>query len=291
MIQRTGKPDMPSPNIVAIIQARMGSSRLPGKVLLDIAGEPMLAWVVNRTRQATLVNSVVVATTTEPDDDPVAEFCQARGFAVHRGSLHDVLDRYYQAARTHNADIIVRITADCPLIDPALIDKTVRAFLGHTTPADQHLGKTVQNDGAPFPFDFAANRLPPPWGRTYPIGLDTEVCSMQALQIAWQHAAQPYQREHVMPYLYEERARFRCLLVNHSENYGALRWTVDTPEDLELVRQIFARFPGRDDFSWLDILDLFQREPDLARINAQVRHKVYNEFDARRQSNEKPQIG
>jgi spore coat polysaccharide biosynthesis protein SpsF len=130
-------------------------------------------------------------------------------------------------------------------------------------------------------FDFVANRLPPPWGRTYPIGLDTEVCTFEALETAWNEAEAKHQREHVMPFFYENLERFRLLLVNHSENYGTLRWTVDTGEDLEALRQIYARFPGKDDFSWLEVLELYQREPQLAQINAQVQHKHYQQVDER----------
>jgi spore coat polysaccharide biosynthesis protein SpsF len=247
---------------VAIVQARMGSSRLPGKVLLDIAGQPMLSRVVERARLAKTLDSVVVATTCEPADDPVQALCAQQGYPCYRGSLHDVLERYYQAARRFQAEVIVRITADCPLIDPGLIDEAVNAFLGD------------------FPhYDFAANRLPPPWGRTYPIGLDVEVCAFTGLELAWKEADQPHQREHVMPFFYEQPQRFRILHLNHERDYGTLRWTVDTPEDLELVRQVYARFPGRDDFSWLEVLALFEREPDLAQINAGVRHKNYREVD------------
>jgi len=278
------------PHTIAIIQARMGSSRLPGKVLRDIAGEPMLARVVERTRRARTVQKIVVATTTEADDDAVAGFCQGRGYLCSRGSLHDVLDRYYQAARAYAAGIVVRITADCPLIDPGEIDHTVRAFLGEVSESDQVLAASGQqptissqrsaaND---LPFDFAANRLPPPWGRTYPIGLDTEVCSFQALEMAWKEAQEPHQREHVMPFFYDHQERFRVLLVNHPVDYGTLRWTVDTADDLELVRQVYARFPGRDDFSWLEVLELFERHPELAQINAGVQHKDYRQVDNRR---------
>ncbi|HEX7974251.1 MAG TPA: glycosyltransferase family protein [Anaerolineales bacterium] len=285
---------MRDPRTVAIIQARMSSSRLPGKVLLDIAGQPMLARVAERARGAASLDDVAVATTTDPSDDPIAALCAERGYPCFRGSLHDVLDRYYQAARLFQAEVIVRLTADCPLIDPGVIDETVYAFFEQSETHGS--GPT-----APPPFDFAANRLPPPWKRTYPIGLDVEVCTLQALERAWKEAGQPYHREHVMPYLYEEprskhyaslaemrldRAlspgQFRVLVVNHDPDYGALRWTVDTPEDLELVRQIYARFPGRADFSWLDILALFDREPELARINAEVRHKPYQDVDERR---------
>jgi len=277
---------MNSPRTVAIIQARMGSTRLPGKVLLDIAGRPMLSYVVERTRRAHTIHDVVVATTIETEDDPVAEFCAAQGYACTRGSLHDVLDRYYQAARQNCADLVVRITADCPLIDPSLIDLTVNAFLGQApmqphwkTNSDQ-IAATAQQHATNY-YAFAANRLPPPWGRTYPIGLDVEVCTLEALELAWQEASQPHQREHVMPFFYDHLERFRILLVNHPVDHGSLRWTVDTPADLELVRRIFAHFPDRDSFSWLEVLDLFQRQPELTEINAAVPAKDYRQVDSR----------
>jgi spore coat polysaccharide biosynthesis protein SpsF len=238
----------------------MGSHRLPGKVLLDIAGRPMLAHVAARAQRAHSVAQTLIATTTDPDDDPIAGFCAASGLPYYRGSLADVLDRYYQAARASRAEIIVRLTGDCPLIDPDVIDHTVSEFL-----------KTG--------VDFAANRLPLPWHRTYPIGLDTEVCTFEALEKAWIAADQPHQREHVMPYLYEEEGRFRTLLVNHDPDYGHFRWTVDTGSDLDLVRRIFAHFPGRDDFTWLEVVALFEREPALAAINAHVTHKRHGDSE------------
>jgi spore coat polysaccharide biosynthesis protein SpsF len=199
-----------------------------------------------------------------------------------RGSLHDVLDRYYQAARQFEAVVVVRITADCPLIDPALIDLTVNAFLGRVPVESHWLTNDQPLSPSHFPFDFAANRLPPPWGRTYPIGLDVEVCSFAGLETAWKEAQAAHQREHVMPYFYDHQERFRILLVNHPEDHGELRWTVDTPADLELLRRIFECFPGREDFSWLEVLALFEREPELAQINAGIPHKDYRETDSRR---------
>jgi spore coat polysaccharide biosynthesis protein SpsF len=183
--------------------------------------------------------------------------------------MYDVLDRYYQAARRYQADVIVRITADCPVIDPDVIDETVRALFGG------------QGGGAPV-YDFSANRLPPPWKRTYPIGLDTEVCTFTALETAWKEAVQPHQREHVMPFFYEQPERFRIRLVNYASDLGHLRWTVDTAEDLALVRRIYDHFGGRDDFSWLDVLELVQSQPDLGQINAAVQHKDYRQTDHRR---------
>jgi spore coat polysaccharide biosynthesis protein SpsF len=251
---------MPDPRIVTIIQARMSSSRLPGKVLKDIAGKPMLAWVVERSRLSKMVDEVVVATSTDSSDDPLESLCTERGYPVYRGDLYDVLDRYYQAARLQHADVIVRLTGDCPLIDPDVIDHTLDEFF---------------KSGV----DFAANRLPPPWKRTYPIGLDTEVCTFDALQRAWKEARETYQREHVMPYFYDQEGRFRILLVNHDPDYGSIRWTVDTPEDLELVRRIFAHFKPREDFNWLEVLDLFKRHPELAAINQSIKPKMTQEVD------------
>jgi len=246
----------------------MGSSRLPGKVLLDIAGQPMLVRVVERARRASSVSEVVVATTTDPSDDPIEEFCRQRGYPVYRGSLFDVLDRFYGAARQFQADVIVRITADCPVIDPDVIDHTVAAFWSHQA-------------------DFAANRLPPPWKRTWPIGLDTEVCSFAALERAWKEAALPYEREHVMPYFYDVEDRFNIVVTDHDPDYGSQRWTVDTPEDLALMREIFSRFKGQDTFTWLDVLHLMEKEPQLTRINASIRHKVGTEIDPRMEQGKK----
>ncbi len=265
------------PRTIAIIQARMSSSRLPGKVLLDINGEPMLAHVIERAKRAKLVDEVVLATTTDPSDDPVAEFCAERGYNFTRGSLHDVLDRYYQAAKEYNAEIIVRLTADCPVLDSDVVDKTIESR-----------EKRAESGG----FDFVANRLPPPMGRTFPIGLDTEVCTFAALEKAWKNATEKHQREHVMPYFYENTnlqtcqhsnlqtgtspRGFKIALLNHHPDYGNLRWTVDTPEDLEFIRQIFARF-DYDGFGWHDILSLLEKEPELSLINANIHHKTLME--------------
>jgi len=262
--------------IIAIIQARRASSRLPDKVLLDIAGQPMLIQVYERTCMASTIDQTVIATTTDPADDAIQALCEQRGYPVCRGSVQDVLDRYYQTAHFYNAQVVVRITADCPVIDPDVIDVTVNSFLGIENTPHANLATMTE-----YPYDFAANRLPPPWGRTYPIGLDTEVCSYEALETAWFEADDAHQREHVMPFFYEHPERFRILHVTHKPDYGHLRWTVDTPEDLELIRQIYSHFPGRNDFSWFEILDLIERKPELATINASVVHKDYREVDDR----------
>ncbi len=248
----------------AIIQARMNSSRLPGKVLREIAGKPMLGWVVDRSRNAEHLDAVTVATTIDSSDDPVEEYCNAYSIPVYRGDQFDVLDRYYQAARKFGANVIVRITADCPLIDPDVIDQTLEQFF---------------ETGV----DFAANRLPPPFTRTYPIGLDTEICTFSELERAWKEAVEPYEREHVMPYLYDVKGRFRTLLVNYPVDYGSVRLTVDTPEDLEFIQQIIKRLNSKNEFNWLDVLALLEREPELALINSGVQHKTMNDVDTRSQ--------
>jgi len=265
------------PRAIAILQGRMSSSRLPGKILADIAGQPMLSRVYIRASRAGTVAETVFATTTDPSDDPVAEYCDFAGIPFIRGSLYDVLDRYYQAAKEFSAEVVVRITADCPIIDLDLIDEAVNTLLGGE-------------------YDFVANRLPPPFGRTYPIGLDTEVCTFTALERAWKDAKETFHREHVMPYLYEgvelssvsrklsegvSQHGFKVAQLHHTTDFGAYRWTVDTPADLEFVRQVFARFDGRDNFSWKEVLDLVHAEPDLMKINAGVHHKTLRDIDER----------
>jgi spore coat polysaccharide biosynthesis protein SpsF len=245
---------------VAIIQARMSSTRLPGKVLKVVAGRTILDRMVERVQKAKRVDETVVATTIDSSDEAIVDYCKKAGIACYRGSLQDVLDRYYQAAVLHKADIVLRLTGDCPLIDPDLIDAVVDALV---------------NEKA----DFACNRLPPPLTRTYPIGLDVEACTFAALKQAWTEATEKHEREHVLPYLYDVPGRFKVVQLNHSEDLGKMRWTLDTPEDLVLLEQVYARFGGRNDFSWLDVLELFKKEPQLAEINSQVQHKSYLDFE------------
>jgi len=272
------------PKVVAIIQGRMSSSRLPGKILADIAGQPMLTRVYTRTSRAKTLDEVIFATTTDESDDPVAEYCDFSGIPFTRGSLFDVLDRYYQTALQAKADVVVRITADCPVIDPELIDNVVKTVVGEQWTVDGAL------------FDFAANRLPPPWSRTYPIGLDTEVCTFAALERAWKDAKEPQHREHAMPYFYEgvqlttvnrqlqtglSPRGFNIALLHHTTDFGDYRWTVDTPEDLEFIQEVYACFDGRDDFTWKEVLDLVHDNPELMKINAGVQHKTLKDIDER----------
>lgn len=235
---------------VAIIQARMGSTRLPGKVLMDIAGRTMLARVVRRTQRTRLIDEVVIATTELPADDAIVTECARLGSPVFRGDERDVVDRYYRTAVAHRAELVVRITADCPLIDASEAERVIVAF----------------NNSRP---DYASNAILP----TLPRGLDTEVFTMGALESAWSEANAPYQRAHVTPFIYEHPERFRLLSVPFPPNFGQHRWTVDTSQDLEFVRAVYARLGEREEFGWLDVIELLKREPALSSINRHIKQK------------------
>jgi len=233
--------------VVAIIQARMGSSRLPGKSLAEIEGRAMLWRVIDRVNRATLVDRVVVATSTAPADDAIEKMCREIGVPCHRGSENDVLDRFYHAALAEKAAQVVRITADCPLIDPEVIDRVVRRF--------------QRGD-----LDYASNAMI----RTYPDGLDTEICSFSALERAWHESTKSSEREHVTPYL--RSGKFRTANVENdatslSQNY---RWTVDEAEDLEFIRAVYKGFRGKEIFKMKDILELIEKNPGLEKMNSDI---------------------
>jgi len=232
---------------LVLIQARMGSSRFPGKVLEDLCGRPMLWHVVNRVRRATRVDRVVVATTDRGIDDPIAQFCEKEGIGCFRGSELDVLDRFYQAAKASGAEVVVRITADCPLIDPAVIDKVLARF--------------QRGD-----CDYACNVI----RYTYPDGLDTEVFSFAALERAWRQASKPSEREHVTPYLRTDKFRVANVESEIPVSPAQYRWTVDRPADLEFVRKVFGAFSKNGEFGFREVFELLKERPDLATIQAET---------------------
>ena len=236
--------------VVAIIQARMGSSRLPGKVLMDLGGETVLARVVRRSRRARLVDQIVVATTILEPDDAIVKECQKLSVSCFRGMEDNVLDRYYRAALNYSADVIVRITSDNPLVDPDLIDDVVREIFKSRA-------------------DYANNRSP----RTYPIGLDVEAFTFVALERAWREAKLPYEQEHVTPYFYEHPRSFHCTSVKGSFDCSDHRWTLDTPEDLKLIREIYAGLGNKDEFSWSEALAVVRSAASLVDINSHVMQK------------------
>jgi spore coat polysaccharide biosynthesis protein SpsF len=237
--------------VVAIIQARMGSTRLPGKVLKDLGGETVLARVVNRTRRAKLLDEVVVATTIQPADDAIVGECGRLSVACFRGDEADVLDRYHRAAQRFSADAIVRITSDCPLIDPELVDATVHAFLNQKP-------------------DYATNALVV----TYPRGLDVEVFTADALARTWGAAKEPYQRTHVTTYMYENPEIFKIVSLTAEKDWGKYRWTLDTGEDLEAIREIYKHFPEGDLVPWYEVVSLMEIHPELIELNSGVQQKT-----------------
>lgn len=204
-------------------------------------------------RRARHVTEVVVATTTERTDDPLAELCRIRGWPWFRGDENDVLDRYYRPAEHFAADLVVRITSDCPMIDPAVINQVIQEYL------DRQPG-----------VDYASNINP---RRTYPRGLDTEVFGFELLAQAWREAKEQSWREHVTPFMYRQPERFRLHCVVNDTDYSALRLTVDTPEDLELVRRVYEEF-GNDRFSWLEAVELLDKHPDWLELNRHVEQKA-----------------
>jgi spore coat polysaccharide biosynthesis protein SpsF len=238
--------------IAAIIQARMGSTRLPGKVLEDLVGHPMLTRVVNRTGRAKTLDAVVVATTAQPADEVIVHLCEERSWPFFRGSEEDVLDRYYRAAIAFGADTIVRITSDCPLIDPDIIDRVVDEFLYR------------------YPrLEYVSNGLV----RTFPQGLDVEVISFDALERSWHEDGNPAWREHVTPYIWRHPDQFRIHNVANDTDYSHMRWTVDTIEDLTFVRKIYEHFQN-DTFTWKEVLRLLEMRPEWLEINRHVQQKA-----------------
>jgi spore coat polysaccharide biosynthesis protein SpsF len=231
--------------VVAIIQARMSSSRLPGKVLLPLAGKPVLAHVVRRISACNNVCEVVVATSTDKSDDAINSWCTENEVSCFRGSLHDVLDRYYQAAKIFKAEAIVRITADCPAIDTQTVAEVIDGFLAG-------------------PYDT--------YGLSggFPDGLDCVVFSFAAIQRAWQEAKLPSEREHVGPYLYNNPHLFRNGGLEKFKDLEHMRWTLDEPRDYEFLSLVYEYMAANDLFTADDLLELLQAKPELQTINQSI---------------------
>lgn len=237
---------------VAIIQARLGSTRLPGKVLRQIGRRTMIERVVERLQRCQTIDQVVVATTSEPADQQLIGFCRQRHWAVYSGSEHDVLTRYVEATNEFSADRIVRITADCPLIEPTLVDRTV-----------------MQLSNAPG-IDYACNFHP---HRRFPRGLDCEVLTREALARLNTLATDVHHREHVTLYAYRNNSQFNIASISCENDWSHLRWTVDTEEDLQLVNAIYAHFDGSD-FDWKQIIAAYSNHPNWLEMNRHCIQKV-----------------
>jgi len=234
----------------AIIQARTGSTRLPGKILEPIAGFPLLGWCVERLRLAKTVDQVVVATSDQAADDPVEALGHDLGFGVFRGSEDDVLARFRGAVSHFGLDHVVRVCGDSPFVDPGLVDTLVRAYLAAGV-------------------DYASNV----GARSYPRGLDCEVFSAQQLVRVEALAREPFERAHVTPYFYQNPELFSLLNVPGSTDYSQHRWCVDEPVDLAMVRALAERLSGRRDFAWTEALAVVESDLELSRMNAQVEQK------------------
>ncbi len=232
--------------IVVVIQARMGSTRLPGKVMLDLAGKPVVQRVYERACRISGVDEVVIATTTARRDDELAEFCSSKGFPVYRGSEEDVLDRYYRAAKLYSADAIVRITADCPLIAPIEVDKVIDLFV----------------KGG---FDYVSNNQPP----MLPVGLDASIGSFAAYERSWYEAKLKSEREHVTQYIRKHPELFKIGSVTYSNDYSHHRWTLDEQEDYEFLSKVYDKLAEKNLYGHFeDVLMVLEENPDLPSINS-----------------------
>ena len=231
----------------------MGSTRLPGKVMKKLIDKPVLHHVVDRLKTCKQIDSILVATTLKKEDAEILNLCEKIRIPCFRGSENDVLDRYYQAARSVKATTIIRITSDCPLLDPILVDNMVEIFMAE------------QNS-----LDYLSNTLE----RTFPRGLDTEIFSMSALAKAWSHASSAAEREHVTPYIYRHPEMFRLRNHKNSIDLSSYRWTLDTPEDWRFIKEVYTRLYDREKiFLTDDIIDLLKEEPEIAAANANVVQK------------------
>ena len=229
--------------IGCIVQARMGSSRLPGKVMLKLDENPVLYYVLKQLQSSKLIEKIVVATTTLDQDDVIEDYVKNMGIDVFRGSSNDVLDRYYQCATKFSFSTIIRITSDNPLIDPTIVDNLIQKFISNS-------------------YDCLTNA----YVRTFPYGTEVEIFSFESLEKAWKNATKPSEREHVTPYLYNNSGNFKIFNVEHPKNISNLRWTIDRKNDLTLVKSIISKIKKRP-ILMNDILDLFSKEPELFEIN------------------------
>ncbi len=239
------------PHIVTIMQARQGSSRLPGKVTLPLMGKPLFMRQLERMKAARLCGTLVVATTTSPEDDSIASLCVTEGIPCFRGHATDLLDRHYQLAREYRADIVLKIPSDCPLIDPRVIDKVIGFFLDN-----RHL------------YDYVSNLHP----ATYPDGNDVEIMPFNTLEQAWMQAEKLFEREHTTPYIWERPELFRIgnVTMDSGDDYSLVhRWTIDYEEDYRFIKAVYEALYEKDNlFSLESILELLRRRNDIYTINA-----------------------
>jgi spore coat polysaccharide biosynthesis protein SpsF len=236
--------------VVIIVQARTGSERLPGKVLKEVLNRPLLSYLLERIKSVSEVE-IVVATTLNEEDDAIVSLCQKEGVKVFRGNETDVLERYYQAAKEYQAHIVVRITGDCPCIDPLIIHQVIQFYLKNT-------------------YDYVSNTLE--W--TFPRGMDVEVFSFKALETAFREAKNEPEREHVTLYIYKHPEKFSLGNYSRDNDASQYRLTVDTPDDFELIRRLIEfLYPKNPQYDLEDIIKVLEKHPDWAQLNAHIKQK------------------
>ena len=237
-----------------IVQARMASTRLPGKIMKEVLGKTLLEYQLERLLRVKQADQVIIATTDHGEEQPIVDLCQRMGVPYFRGSEEDVLARYYGAATQYHADVVVRITSDCPLIDPAVVDEVIGFYLAH------------KED-----YDYVSNTFPE---LTYPRGMDTEIMSYKVLKEAYEQAKDQAEREHVTIFIKRRPERYRIKNLPYDEDYSHYRWTVDTPEDFALIKKmITALYPVNPHFTLEDCLALIEEKPEWAKINAHIKQK------------------
>lgn len=236
-------------NVVVIIQARMGSSRLPGKVMKLLAGKPVIQHVIERAKLIPNISNVIVATTTSAKDGPLVEFCNSIEVPVFRGNEDDVLDRYYQAALFYRAEVVVRITGDCPLLDPIESEKVIKRFFE-------------------IDADYVSNTNPP----MLPDGLDTEAFSMRILEKAWKEAKLKSEREHVTYYIYSNPQEFKTGSIKYKDDFNHYRLTLDEVADYKLLKKIFSLLRENGQFGYLhEVIHILGKNPGLLEINCHIK--------------------
>ncbi len=240
-----------------IAQARMTSTRLPGKVMKIVCGKPLLEHFINRLKRVKSADQIVIATTINDIDNQIVDLCKKLDISYYRGSEEDVLGRYYEAAVEYGGDIIIRITSDCPVIDPEVVDYLINFYTNNIEK-----------------YDYVSNTLK----RTYPLGMDSEIISFDTLKEAHFNAYDPFDREHVSPFIKMRPQQFRLYNILYKADMSRYRWTLDTPEDLELISKIFdALFYQNPSISLKDMLDQMERMPEWETINAHVGTKKYGQ--------------
>lgn len=241
--------------VALLVQARTGSTRLPGKVLEPVLGKPVLQWMLERLRRAKCPDVLSVITTEEPGDDPIVNLCASLGIPYFRGSTLDLLDRHYKAGLHYGVDAVVKVPSDCPLIDPLVVDKAIRIFRVNE-------------------FDYVSNLHPPTW----PDGQDVEVVDMRALRQAWEEAKKPFQREHCTPYIWDQPERFALCNIHYptgEDLSNSIRLTLDYPEDLEFLSELMRRLKDPVSASVGEIVAVVRQNPELAEINTIHRGKSW----------------